>query len=755
MSDELNFRKNRSLKNIDDSNHSEAGMEWNIDSTARKEHSKEEFSDNPNNPYAPPFINGDQDNESSDFQPDIGRFLAGIWQRRWLVVITAWLVTSIVLALVIFGIDRHWQASTTLIKRTHQDRMSLAERDPFKSQDYNLATLLDTLKLPSSLEQVRQQLGLGVNITTLATAIEVALGRDSKIINLKVTWDDPVIAAKTANLVAHIFIERTRALLREDAKTAYEYYSAQLNQAREKTGKLSSKVLAFKQQNAISDLDAETKVILEEMSKQQGNYNTKMAETDALREAKKRLIKAIEKEPEQVITYTIYRSPLENRLADYEWELRDALSKYTGEYPKVTKLKERISALKNMIEQYKDEAVPENTYAPNTKLEKMELRLQQLTDDIQLNEAKASALHNTLKTMEKKLTVLASHDKDFMMMQARLDGMLNLENKLAHRVEETRLVMLRNDASFDVIEKASPPSEPRPTGRKLFAVIGLFLGVASGLLLPILLELRDPYLRSRRDLESLTATEISMALPERDNSKALLIDINHPVSEISNHYRGLLNDIDASGRTENKLLGVVSVESGTGCSLVAANLTMARSIKGQPSLLIDTDLRPEAGIRSSVHLGLDENRPGLYEHLIEGEALKINEGHNGMPDVITAGARITDTKALLELSRHNLLFLPELSSSDHHTIVDLPPLAGLEPSYEFAKQIGDVIVVTRSGHTRRDELKHCMDQLEKRGINVIASIILDVASSRLGATERRESLRQVRDNSAQGISAHA
>ena len=160
MSDKFNFR-DRLGKDTSPSRRQTADeMEWDVDSSSRNSgHTDAQSDDYSSNIPAMPLFNEEPENANSDNQPDFRRYLAGIWQRRWLVLLTSMLITSVILILIIFAVDRHWQASTTLIKRSHQDRLSLAERDPFKTQDYNLATLLDTLKLPSSLEQVRKQAG--------------------------------------------------------------------------------------------------------------------------------------------------------------------------------------------------------------------------------------------------------------------------------------------------------------------------------------------------------------------------------------------------------------------------------------------------------------------------------------------------------------------------------------------------------------------------------------------------------------------
>lgn len=670
---------------------------------------------------------------TSGFNLDIQRFIVGAWQRRYIGLATVAIITTLAALLIFFSVSKSWQASTALIKRTHQDRLALTDRNSFKSQDYNLATLLDTLKLPSSLEKVRKQAEVNVSLATLAQAISVSLGRDSKIVNLKVTWSSPEKAAELANLVARTFIDRTRLLLGDDATGAFEYYNAQLQETRIRAQQASAEVLAFRQKFGISNLDAETTVLLEEMSRLEGDLNSRIAEVGALEDASARLIAALQEEPEQVITSTIYRSPLQTRLAEYEWELRDALSKYTSLNPKVIKLNERIASLKQMISDTNDESIPENTYALNSKRREMELRLQLLADDIKLREAQSAALEKTLQSMASKVARLSDWEKDYLILQSRLDGVLSLEKELTRRVDETRLIIQRNDASFDIVEPALVPIQAMPTGRKLMAIGGLILALGSGFVLILLLEWLDPMVRSKRDVTHIVGAEacaeIQAGLPHSET----VLDFSQPTGPLANLYRSLSNDLDTShGSGSHKPIAVVSIGTGAGRSTVAANLAATRMIKGQKVLLVDADLRHQSGPGPGELLNLAPAQAGIYEHLLQGQELSVQSGGTGNLHYLAAKANNPDDdKGLIALGATDLTTLLKPYQRGRFTIVDLPPLEDLEVTFEMASQLDNVLLVVRSGETRRDELKKAVTQLDKRGVKCAATIVIDVPQERL------------------------
>ena len=104
---------------------------------------------NPEIPDYLSFLDNETETTENAFNFDPRRYIAGIWQHRVLGVVTVAITFSLILLAVTLGVSHNWQSTSTLIKRSHQDRLTLAERDPFKTQDYSLATLLDTLKLPA------------------------------------------------------------------------------------------------------------------------------------------------------------------------------------------------------------------------------------------------------------------------------------------------------------------------------------------------------------------------------------------------------------------------------------------------------------------------------------------------------------------------------------------------------------------------------------------------------------------------------
>jgi Mrp family chromosome partitioning ATPase len=211
------------------------------------------------------------------------------------------------------------------------------------------------------------------------------------------------------------------------------------------------------------------------------------------------------------------------------------------------------------------------------------------------------------------------------------------------------------------------------------------------------------------------------------------LDPSQPTGQLANLYRSLINDIDVSvGKDSQMPIAIVSAGAGAGRSTVAANLARTRLTKGQKVLLVDADLRQQAGRRPHELLHLATMQTGLYEHVLQGHSLTPNIEENGALQYIgTSADKVTDDGGLVALGAKNLAKFLKPFQKGSYTIVDLPPVTDLEVTLEIAGQLKNALIVVQSGVTRRNELMKTMAQLKKRGINCIATVVVDVPAERL------------------------
>jgi uncharacterized protein involved in exopolysaccharide biosynthesis/Mrp family chromosome partitioning ATPase len=674
----------------------------------------------------------DDEEESRSTLPgiDIRRLLLGCWRRRYLVGGVAAAVVLSFGLLAFTTIENQWTAVATLIKRDTSDEFSVSGGKAFKPQQYNLQTLLDTLKLPSSMDQVKERAGLDMKRTTLSAAIDVKLGKESDILHLVVNWEDPQTAALVANHLADVFLEKSSDMRRADAEETYHYFQERLGEARAERRLIDEEMLTFQQENKLSDFDAETQARLGELARLEGDYQTQQAEIDALQYAIERLEAVIAEQPDMVIKSTIYRSPLKQRLADYEWELQEARSRYTSDNPKVAKLQKKVDVLTRMIADSNDESVPENTYSPNEHRQNLDLRLHELRDTLKVTENRAAALQQTIAATQEKLAFLSSKEKEFVRLKLRQEASESLEFSLTHRVDEARLQMLRAEPAFDVLERATPPEERQPSGRKLIVVGGAVVGTGLGLLIALLLEFFDPRVRTRRDGTDLSGDEVCSEWPRLPASAALQVTSEQVASPVVMTFRHFVNNLEARHDAEQlQSIAVVSAERGAGRSLVAANLARTLALKERPSLLIDADAGPDAGRRPQEACAAAGSQPGLLQVLDGSTTLKAALQKTDLDKLHCLGPGQPGEGQSVPLvlgGRRMAKFIDSLRQFRGRVVYDLPALQGHETSLEVASAIGNVVLVLRSGWSRRAETRQLVELLNRRHINILGTLVVDV-----------------------------
>lgn len=678
----------------------------------------------------PPFPDLDEEDRPQGPRLDVMRFARGAWQRRWLVIAATGVFTLAFLVLALL-LPRAWRATAILIEQTHQDGLQVTSAQPFEPQHYDLQTFIDTIKLPSSLDETMRRTGVSVLRRTLAGAIDVSKGEQSGIFSIHVTWKEPETAARIANTVADLFIENSARIRRTDIQQTLSDYRAQLEGARKDLDAVNRELAAYADEHGIANLEDQFAVLVELLAQTTAASRSTRADLEALRAAKARSATQLEREPEMVVTSSRYRSPFKQRLSDYQWELREARTRYTENNPKIMRLQERIATLKQLIAESDDEVAPENVYEINPKRAELYLREQQLIDDIGRAEAQAEAQRETIAQTRGELDRLAAARSGWQELISRQKDAERLVDHLAARVAEVRVSMARNESGFAVLEAAEPPDLPEPSLRKLIAAAGVVLGGGFGLLLALLLELLDPYVRTARDAQGLTGCNTVLEFERAPTARAAAVETRAPAAPAAMLFRRIVNDLNTILETQHWQLGILSGEPGAGRSLIAANLAATLGLKERPAVAIDADLRGAAGARPAQWLGAAEPAAGLTEVLAGRITAAQGLVATAVPGVqllgtgrIDGGLDDSDEARVLPLGSSEFARLATGRwHAGAHRLYDLPPLNALEPVSEAAGAIGDVLLVARSGRTRRAELRTASERLAARGVEVRAVIV--------------------------------
>lgn len=630
------------------------------------------------------------------------RLLRGMYARRRLLVMVAAAITLASLLTVYATVQSHWEAVTTLILTQGAEELSVGGGKPYQVPEYRIETLLDALKLPSSLSSAASAAGVATSPTTLARAVDVSVARNSNILNIKLRWSDPDKAAALTNALAEAFVDRTRGIRVDEAEQDMQRYLVQLEDAQLRVRRVDADVLEFQQRHEISDFDEETKARLIDLSRLEAEHRTTLAEVEGLLIAREELRAGIDVEPETIISATLYRNPLRQRLEEYVWQLKEARSRYTEDNPKVIKLTQKVGALKLVIDETGDQSAPEETLGPNELRKNMQLRLHELNDEIRQAEGRAEGLQQSVKQTREKLAYLSATEKEYAALKSKQYAARQLESSLTAKAEEARVAASSGEGAFQILERAATPTAPAPSSKKIMVIAGAIVGCGLAFFLVLFLEVTDPLVRDHCDLRDIVEEHCIGSFSGKVrplNSRGL--DAN------AQKWRRLVNDIKLPASVAT--IAVVSATSDKARAVCAWNIAATLAIRDASTVLAiamhdngrdDQAPVPTNKLHATCFAGLRYIRT-------------INHGSSRFDERSDTG------------------WLDRLRGQAPLIVVDVPPLKDSETALELAALADVAIVVAEASVTRRSDLDASISRLRARGVEIAGAVVAGLEQGRV------------------------
>lgn len=187
-------------------------------------------------------------------------------------------------------------------------------------------------------------------------------------------------------------------------------------------------------------------------------------------------------------------------------------------------------------------------------------------------------------------------------------------------------------------------------------------------------------------------------------------------------YHALASEIFlALPETPSRSLMFVSAVPGEGTSLIAREFTrtLAESA-GVSTLLLDANLR-----RPSIHDEFGVVRdPGLSDYVMSSVPLQecLRSVRSSNLVLLPAGRRVVAPPRVLMDPRTEHL-LTELRERFNYVVLDMPPLLSFSEGVPISRMVDGVILVIRSGHTKRELVERALELLGDAGANVLGTVL--------------------------------
>jgi capsular exopolysaccharide synthesis family protein len=374
-------------------------------------------------------------------------------------------------------------------------------------------------------------------------------------------------------------------------------------------------------------------------------------------------------------------------------ELRTLLEQYTPAYGPVQDLQDRIATLE-------EETIPSLTRSLITQLQAREDRLESL-----------------LASREQELAQIPSRSLQEANLERRVATADDLYRDLRNRLETARLAAASSIPDIEILDEPQVPRSPARDPRVQYAGMA-FLGLLGlGVAGVILVDRFDPRIRYPVQVSEDLGVEILGAIPR------IKVRKKTNAEQVQEAFREIRMRVEfAYGSAKPLILAVTSPDASEGKTLVAANLGIAFSQLRRRTLLIDADTR-----RGDIHELLElDRKPGLTDSLAgAGQGSLIQE--SGYSDLyfMGSGSRQTASPELLGQSRMQDLMASAKQRFDV-IILDCPPMAAGGDAFVLGAHAGSVLLVLRSGSTRRDLAQAKMEAFYRLPVRILGAVLNDV-----------------------------
>lgn len=331
-------------------------------------------------------------------------------------------------------------------------------------------------------------------------------------------------------------------------------------------------------------------------------------------------------------------------------------------------------------------------------------------------DADRRAISRTLDQLNRRIARLRGADAPDAEIRPLEQQQQTLANLLALRTGNVQLV-----------QRAEAPDTPSSPKTRRNVMLGIFLGLLLGVALALLVDRLDRRIRDESEIEDSVEAPILGTVPQSksiERQKGGLEALRPSDLEAFRLLRAELRYFEAS--KDASCILVTSSSPGEGKSTVAWNLALCAAESGAKTLLIEADLRrPALALKMGATPGERGLSTVLSEQVTLSEALQHyehggDEGHTF--DVLYAGPKPPNPGDLIE-SENMTALLAEVRRRYEYVVIDTAPVPVVSDPIPLLSQVDGVLVVTRLGRTRRDELAHLRGQLSKFNAPVLGVVI--------------------------------
>jgi len=342
--------------------------------------------------------------------------------------------------------------------------------------------------------------------------------RDTYLIQIDATSDDPDFAALLANAASEAFIDYWREASYNSTEEDLGILESQAEANEVELDSLMTAVETFKQEEGILDLEVE---ILEKISSM-NHFEMKLRQVQADIDEVIYESKSIEHEllgtdltsdATTIVSSNPVAIELQKILVDLEIEMAGAQRRFTPSHPEVIALQAKIDETKRRLASEETYTISDETSEKNPVYLGMEERLALLKTKLPALEAKRDGYRDTVEEYSREIGSLRDKTKELSILERRVDTLKAIHSEFVMGVRDYRVLSIKKPAEIHLVSAATPPLYPTGPIKVIYAGIAAGMALVIGIALAFFLEYINVRIRTIDEAESCLDLPVLATIP--------------------------------------------------------------------------------------------------------------------------------------------------------------------------------------------------------------------------------------------------
>jgi len=553
-------------------------------------------------------------------------------------------------------------------------------------------------------------------------ALQISSIPRTRLLEIRFSSPDPVLAAKVVNTVIDTYIEQNYKTHFEATTRTSDWLTQQLSELQMKVEQSQEKLVRYQKEHGILGIDEKVNIITSRLDE----LNRQLTAAEGDRMQKESVYRLASSGDPDLLSNLDPSNPLmklRGQEVDLHRQRAEASVKFQPTYPKVEELDNQIAAVQADIK------VEVNRVAEKYK------------KDYQAALEREKLLRASLENQKNEENKLNESAIEYSLLKRDVESNRQLYEGLLQKLKEAGVMTGLRSSNVRIVDPASPPTAPSTPNIPRNLMMSLLVGLAGGVSLAFILESRDNTVHSLEQAQMITALP-SLAFiplasspgrsllrtPRLARTAAASASASQPKSHMAEAYRALRTSILLSRTGQSaKVMMVTSALPQEGKTTTSVNLSIVLAQHDARVLLIEADMR-RAGI--SQVFGLEQPDVGLSTVL--GRNTPVEAAIQPVPGIpnlslLPAGPVPVNPAVLLGSSRMKDL-LVNLKSRFDYVIVDTPPALSVTDSVLLSSLADSALLVVRAGVTSKAALRRVCDVLAHVDARIMG-VVLNAADA--------------------------